>query len=84
MPKTSGPTGNDKALGDEVRQPRSGPGSVGTEHKALFDRIYTVLFRRMVTVELRPHCEKRAMPPEIQKWLFGFQRGPACLRVPQN
>jgi hypothetical protein len=37
-------------FGHEVRQPWSGPGIVGTERKASFERIYTVLFRHTLTV----------------------------------
>ena len=50
MAKASGPTSNDEALGDEVRQPGSGSCSVGTEHKALFERICSVLLPHMFTV----------------------------------
>ena len=50
MPEASGPTSNDETLGHIVRQPWSGPGTAGTEHKSLFDRIYTVLFRHTLTV----------------------------------
>jgi len=50
MRKTSSPTSSDEMFGHEVRQPWSGPHSVGTEHKALFDRIFCVLFRHTLKV----------------------------------